>query len=52
MSPDITNFVSNVWRYKPMVIIVGIIGFIIFILLVIDAHRHRKKQKGRHHRKH
>ena len=52
MSPDISDFVGNVWRYKPIVIIVAVGGFIIFALLVIDTYRHRKKQKGRHPKKH
>ena len=52
MSPDITNFVSDVWRYKPIIIILIVAGFIVFVLLVIDTYRHRKKQKGRHPKKH
>jgi hypothetical protein len=52
MSPDISGFISDVWRYKPIVIILGVAGFIVFVLLVIDTHRHRKKQKGRQPKKH
>jgi len=52
MNPDITNFVSDVWRYKPIVMILAVAGFVIFVLLVIDTYRHRRKQKGRHLRKH
>jgi hypothetical protein len=52
MSPDISDFISEIWRYKPLVIIVAAGGVIIFALLVIDTYRQRKKQKGRHPKKH
>jgi len=52
MKPDISDFVSNVWRFKPIVIFVAVGGLIIFALLVIDTYRHRKKQKDRHPKKH
>ena len=52
MSPDISDFVSNIWHYKPIVIVLAVAGFIVFIVLVIDTYRHRKKQKGRQPKKH
>jgi len=52
MDSDFSNFVSEVWRYKPLVIILFAAGLIIFTLLVIDTYRHRKKQKRRHLKKH
>jgi len=52
MGPDISDFLSEVWHYKPIVIVVGVGGLIIFTLLVIDTYRHRKKQKGRHPKQH
>ena len=52
MSPDITDFVSDVWHNRPIVIILAVAGFIIFVLLVIDTYRHRKKEKGRQPKKH
>jgi hypothetical protein len=52
MSPDVSDFVGEVWRGKPIVIILAVAGFIIFVLLVIDTHRHRKKQKGRQPKQH
>ena len=52
MGSNFSSFVSEVWRYKPFIIIVFVAGLIIFTLLVIDTHRHRKKQKGRHPKKH
>ena len=52
MNSDLSDFISDVWRTKPIVIIVAIVGFIIFVLLVIDTYRHRKKQKSREPKKH
>ena len=48
MIPDFSEFVRQVWQYKPVIIIFAMIGFVIFVLLVIDTHRHRKKRKERH----
>ena len=52
MSPDISDFVGEVWRNKPIVIILVVAGFIVFVLLMIDTYCHRKKQKGRQPKKH
>jgi len=38
---DSTSFWSTLWRDKPIVIVLIVIGLVFFILLVIDAHRHR-----------
>jgi hypothetical protein len=46
--PDFDDLVSTVWRYKPILVLLVAGGFIVFVLVVIDTHRHRKKQKGRH----
>jgi len=47
---DSSNFLTEIWRDKPIVVVLVIGGLILFILLVMDAYRHRKKQKGRHKR--
>ena len=52
MDSDFSSFVSNVWRYKPFIIILFAASLIVFALLVVDTYRHRKKQKGRHPKKH
>jgi len=52
MSPDISDFVSDVWRYKPIIVVLAVAGFIIFVLLVIDTDRQRKRQKGRQPKQH
>jgi hypothetical protein len=48
VNPDFSDFVSDAWRYKPIVIILVVAGFVVFVLLVIDTYRHRKKWKERH----
>ncbi|HEV2436010.1 MAG TPA: hypothetical protein VG077_08420 [Verrucomicrobiae bacterium] len=42
----------ELWRYKPIIIVLAIGGVILFALLVIDAYRHRKRRKDRHKRLH
>jgi hypothetical protein len=54
MDAESSKFVGEVWKYKPVIILL-VAGFvIIFCLSVIDTHRHRKKenkkrQKSKHH---
>jgi cell division protein FtsL len=53
MESDISQFIGEIWRYKPIIIILLVAGLIVFILSVIDTHRHRKKiHKKRHRTKH
>jgi preprotein translocase subunit YajC len=53
MDSDQSTFIGEVWKYKPIIIILGVVFIIIFCLLVIDTHRHRKKEhKKRHKTKH
>jgi len=52
MNSDSSSFVSEIWRDKPVIIALVIGGMILFILLVIDTYRHRKKRKDRHKRLH
>jgi hypothetical protein len=49
---DIRDFVSLLWQYRPFLLMMIVAGGIIFVLLIIDTHRHRKKQRGRHKRLH
>ncbi|HEX4349484.1 MAG TPA: hypothetical protein VH251_03820, partial [Verrucomicrobiae bacterium] len=47
IAPDFRDLVSQLWQYRPVLIVLLSGGFIIFVLVVIDAYRHRKKQKRR-----
>jgi len=49
---DFRAFVSMLWQFRPVLIVLVCGGVVIFLLVVIDTHRHRKKQKGRHKRLH
>ena len=48
MNVDFTSFLGELWRTKPSLIILFAAGVIVFVLLIVDTHRHRKKQKSRH----
>jgi hypothetical protein len=50
MDSDVSKFVGEVWQYKPVIIILVVASLIIFCLLVIDTHRHRKKIHKKRHR--
>jgi hypothetical protein len=45
---DFCALVSELWQHRPILIVLVVGGFIVFVLVVIDAYRHRKRQKGRH----
>jgi hypothetical protein len=49
---DFCTFVSEIWQHQPLILVLLIGGAIIFVLLVVDTHRHRKKQKDRHKPRH
>jgi hypothetical protein len=49
---DLREFVSLLWQYRPALVVMVAAGIIIFVLLTIDTHRHRKKEKRRHKRLH
>jgi len=52
MNSDSSSFLSELWREKPIVIVLAMGGMILFVLLVIDTYRHRKRRKDRHKRLH
>lgn len=51
MNSDFSDFVGKAWRYQPIVVILVVAGFLVFVLLVIDTYRHRRKRKDRHRSK-
>ncbi len=53
MDSDLSQFIGEIWRYKPVIIVLMSGGLILLVLSVIDTHRHRKKiHKHRHRSKH
>jgi hypothetical protein len=45
---DFFAFMSEIWQHQPLIIVLLIGGLILSVLLFIDTHRHRKKDKDRH----
>jgi predicted MFS family arabinose efflux permease len=50
----VSKFIGDIWQYKPVIIVLVVGGLIIFCLLVIDTHRHRKnlhkkRPRDKHH---
>ena len=48
---DWSQFVKDlhlVWQYKPDVIILLVVGFLIFLFLVVDVWNHKARHKRRH----
>jgi len=52
MDTDFSSFVSQLWQYKPVMIVLFVGVVILFVILVVDAHRYRKRRKKRHKRLH
>ncbi len=45
MTTDAWQFLAEVWRHEPSIILYLAIGSVVFALLVVDSHRlHREKR--------
>ena len=54
MSEDFYEFVSKLWENKPVIVVLFVGGFALFLLSVINTFRHRRRVKrlrppARHH---
>ncbi len=45
---QLTSGVKQIWESKPGVVVLFGIGFVVFVIIVLDAQLHRKKKKGKH----
>lgn len=45
---QLTSGVKQIWENKPGVIILLVLGFVVFVFIVIDTHKHRQRKKNRH----
>ena len=45
-SYDLANSIQQLWENKPGAVVLLVLGFVVFVFLVVDAWRHK-----RHHRK-
>ena len=44
MSTDIIEFLAQIWREQPSLIVFIVLGFTVFVCLVVDSHRlHRER---------
>jgi ABC-type bacteriocin/lantibiotic exporter with double-glycine peptidase domain len=50
MDSNLSKFISEIWRYKPIIIILLVAGLAVFIFSVIDTHCYRKKNQKKRHR--
>jgi len=48
---QLTAGVKQIWENRPGVVVLLGIGFLVFIFIVIDARRHRQKNKDKHPKK-
>ena len=52
MYDNFTSFVTEIWQHRPIIVVLLGAVAIGFILVIIDAHRHRRRQKRRYPKKH
>jgi len=45
---EVTSSIQQLWENKPGVVVLLILGFVVFVFLVVDAWRHKR----RHHKRH
>ncbi len=45
---QLTNGVKQIWENRPDVVVLLGLGFLVFVFVVWDARRHRRRQKNRH----
>jgi hypothetical protein len=44
MTADLLDFMAQIWREQPSLIVFLVLGFVVFVCLVIDSHRlHRER---------
>jgi hypothetical protein len=45
MSEDSYEFIKNIWQHSPVILVLFVGGFAIFLLLVVNTWRHRRHRK-------
>ncbi len=46
---DLANSIQQLWERKPGAVVLLVLGFVVFVFLVVDAWRHKRHRKGDHH---
>ena len=47
-SNDLSTSLQQLWDNKPGAVVLLILGFVVFIFLVVDAWRHKRRKKPPH----
>ena len=50
MDSGLSQFIGEIWQYKPVIIVLVAGVLSLLVLSVIDTHRHRKYIKKQRHR--
>ena len=45
---EIARGLEQLWENKPGAMVLLVLGLVVFIFLVVDAWRHKRRRKGRH----
>jgi hypothetical protein len=48
---QLTSGVKQIWENRPEVIVLLALGFVVFVIIVLDARSHKKRSKNKHPRK-
>jgi len=43
---QITKDLHSLWESQPVAIVLLVLGFVIFLYVVVDAWRHKRRRKG------
>ena len=44
---EIAKSLQQLWEHKPGMIVLLVLGFVVFVYLVVDAWRHKRRHKRR-----
>ena len=45
MHSDLASSIQQLWETKPGAVILLVLGFVVFVFLVVDAWRHKRHRK-------
>jgi hypothetical protein len=48
-SSDLAHSIQQLWDSKPGAVLLLVLGFVVFVFLVVDAWRHKRRDKPKKH---
>jgi len=48
---QLTSGVKQIWENRPTVVVLFALGFVVFVIIVLDTRRQRRKHKNKHPKK-